>query len=170
MNELQDDIALRTPTLADGASMWEVVKACGVLDLNSSYLYLLLAKDFSASCVVAEQRGRIVGLVTGYRPPARPDTIFLWQVGILPEMQGRGLGGRLVDAFLNAPGAAGARWLETTVAPSNDASRALFRAIARRLAADCAVSPCFTAEQFPGPGHEDEELFRIGPLEAARPD
>lgn len=164
-----DDIALRSPTLADGAGMWEVTKACGVLDLNSSYLYLLLAKDFSATCVVAEHGGGIVGFVSGYRPPSRPDTIFLWQVGIMPEMQGRGLGKRLVDAFLDAPGAAGARWLETTVAPSNDASRALFQAIARRLEADCVVGPCFTAGQFPGPGHEDEELFRIGPLRATRP-
>lgn len=158
-----DGIQLRTPTVADGAGMWEVVKAAGTLDLNSSYLYLLLARDFADTCVVAERQGRVVGFVTGYRRPQRPEVIFLWQVGIRPEMQGHGLGKRLVAAFLRQPGADRASLLETTVTPSNDASRALFRSIARELGTECHVQPCFRAGDFPDSGHEDEELFVIGP-------
>lgn len=158
-----DGIQIRTPALADGAGMWEVVKAAGTLDLNSSYLYLLLARDFADTCVVAEHDGRVVGFVTGYRPPQRPEVVFLWQVGIRPEMQGHGLGRRLVTAFLRQPGADRASILETTVTPSNDASRALFRAIARELDTECRVEPCFRAADFPDSGHEDEELFVIGP-------
>ena len=155
---------IRQPQVDDGAAIWRVVKASNVLDLNSSYLYLLLAKDFADTCVVAEMGGEVVGFVTGYRPPARREVLFLWQVGILPSMQGRGLGKQLVTHFLDSPGAEGATMLETTVAPSNTASRALFQAIARQLGVECRINPCFSAGQFPEPGHEDEELYRIGPL------
>lgn len=155
---------IRQPDVNDGSGIWRVVKESNVLDLNSSYLYLLLTKDFAETCIVAELSGKIVGFVTGYRPPARPEVLFLWQIGILPSMQGRGLGKRLVTSFLHSPGAQGAALLETTVAPSNAASRALFLAIARQLGVECRISPCFSASQFPESGHEDEELYRIGPL------
>jgi L-2,4-diaminobutyric acid acetyltransferase len=154
----------------DGAGMWRVVEDCGVLDRNSSYLYLLLARDFAANCVVAEMAGETVGFVTGFRRPSRPDAVFLWQVGILPQAQGQGLGKRLVAAFLRQPGARDARWLETTITPSNEASRGLFRAIARDLGTDCKVSPCFTPDLFPESGHEPEELFEIGPFDPKRVD
>ncbi|MDN5849735.1 MAG: diaminobutyrate acetyltransferase [Nitrococcus sp.] len=155
---------IRQPHVDDGSGIWRVVKESGSLDPNSSYLYLLLAKDFSDTCVVAESDGEIVGFVSGYRPPMRREVAFLWQVGLLPSMQGRGLGKRLVLGFLGSLGARGATVLETTVAPSNTASRALFLAIARQLGAECHVSPCFSAHMFPEGGHEDEELYRIGPL------
>lgn len=155
---------IRQPHVDDGSGIWRVVKETGALDLNSSYLYLLLAKDFADTCVVAECDGKIVGFVSGYRPPMRREVVFLWQIGLLPSMQGRGLGKRLVLSFLRSPGARAATVLETTVAPSNTASRALFLAIARQLGAQCDVSPCFGAQLFPEPGHEAEELYRIGPL------
>lgn len=166
--EAAHDITIRQARVGDGAGMWRVVKDAGVLDLNSSYLYLLMVRDFSETCVVAEQEGAVVGFVTGYRRPVKHTSIFLWQVGMLPRMQGRGLGKRLVRAFLGTPGARGATMLETTVTPSNDASRGLFRAIARELDAECNVTSCFTAELFPESGHEDEELFEIGPFDPSR--
>ncbi len=163
-------IRLRGASAEDGAGMWRVVRDSGVLDLNSSSLYLLLARDFAATCVVAEGPEGIVGFASGYRRPPRPEAVFLWQVGILPAMQGRGLGKKLLGAFLRQPGARGASVLETTITRANAASRALFRAVARDLGATCEVSPCFTAELFPDSGHEDEELFEIGPLVAGRID
>lgn len=166
----EDEIILRRPTVDDGAGMWKVVDSAGVLDPNSSYLYLLLARDFADVCVVAECDGEIVGFVTGYRPPTRPDSVFLWQVGMRPDMQGRGLGKRLVAAFLKTAGSRGATLLETTVTRSNEASRALFRGIARDLDTECRVTPCFSAAQFPEPGHEDEELYEIGPYDPSRLD
>ena len=159
-----DGILIRTPRIEDGAEMWRVVTETGVLDANSGYLYLLLARDFADTCVVAEEAGQLLGFVTGYRRPAAPDTVFLWQVGLRPTAQGRGLGRRLVHAFLASPGARDAAYLETTVTPSNEPSRALFRAVARDFEAECRIGPCFLASQFPQAGHEDEELFRIGPL------
>ena len=63
--------------------MWQVVHDCGVLDLNSAYLYMLQADHFADTCAVATRGERIVGLATGHCPPTRPGAVFLWQVGIL---------------------------------------------------------------------------------------
>ncbi len=158
-----DAIRCRRPTIEDGKAIHEVVRETGVLDVNSCYLYLLLCTDFAETCVVAEEAGRVVGFVTGYRPPGRPDTVFLWQVGVAPAGQGKGLGKLLVHAFLDTPGAADATVLETTISPSNAASQALFRAVARDRGAEVTVSPHFTEDHFP-PGHEAEEIYRISPI------
>lgn len=136
-----------------------------MLDSNSCYLYLRLCRDFAETCIVAEHADSVVGFVTGYRPPEREGVIFLWQIGITRAMRRRGLGKKLVSAFLGCKGAQGASLLETTVSPSNTASRALFRAVARDLDTECRVSQGFTTDQFPDDEHEAEDLFRIGPLD-----
>ncbi|MCK8514890.1 diaminobutyrate acetyltransferase [Methylonatrum kenyense] len=167
--ETDASIKFRSPTIADGAEMWRVVTDSGVLDPNSCYMYLLLCKDFADTCVVAEHEGRVVGFVTGYRPPTRPDAIFLWQVGVDAAMRGCGLGKRLLAAFLQSSGAAGAARLETTISPSNEASKALFASVARSIGADMTVATGFTEADFPADGnHEAEELYLIGPLDPTR--
>lgn len=166
---MENNIIFRNPTIDDGTKIWQLVKETGVLDLNSAYLYLLLCKDYADTCVIAERKGQLLGFATGYRPPGRENVIFLWQIGVAAAAQGQGLGKRLVAQFLRSRGASGASVLETTIAPSNTRSRALFRGIARDLGTVCEVQPCFRASQFPGNAHEDEELFRIGPFDLARP-
>ena len=166
MEIMSQDFEFRMPVIADGAEIWRIVKESGVLDLNSAYLYLLLCKDFSQTCVVAEQKGRLVGFATGYRPPGRDDSIFLWQIGIDAALRGRGLGKQVLAHFLNSKGAIGASYLETTISPSNQASQRLFRGLARDLGTNCQVQPCFGIDQFPS-GHEAEDLYRIGPFDAA---
>lgn len=166
MKKLIQDIELRPPDVTDGSEIWRIVRDAGTLDLNSVYLYLLLCKDFPQTCVVAEQGGRLVGFVTGYRPPGRDDVIFLWQIGVDAALRGQGLGKRLLTRFLDSEGTAGASYLETTISPSNQASQKLFRGLARDLGTECRVSPCFDADHFPD-GHEAEELYRIGPFDTA---
>lgn len=156
----------RAPKVTDGTGIWRIVKDSGVLDLNSTYLYLLLCKDFAETCMVAEQGNKLVGFATGYKPPGRENTIFLWQIGIDSDQRGQGLGKRLLARFLHSSGAAGASYLETTISPSNEASQRLFRGLARDLDTECQVEPCFTEDHFPS-GHEAEHLYRIGPFDAA---
>ncbi len=156
-------IVFRPPSLEDGAAIHRVVQRTGVLDVNSCYLYLLLSEEFADTCVVAEEAGQLLGFVTGVRLPRRPDSIFLWQVGVDPQAQGLGLGKRLLRAFLESPGAESARALETTISPSNAASQALFQAIARERGAQITVSPYFREDHFPA-GHEAEEHYHIAPI------
>jgi diaminobutyrate acetyltransferase len=159
-------VILRTARPEDAAAMHALAERSGALEVNSAYCYLLLADHFRATSVVAEREGEIVGMVVGYRPPTRPEAIFVWQVGVDDTMRGRGLGRAMLHAFATTPGAAGARFLEATVTPANRASRALFHAFARDRATELHEEAGYPAALFPG-GHEPERLLRIGPLSPA---
>src|SRR5690606_21109240 len=164
VSEMNQEIEFRLPCVDDGAAIWRIVRDSGVLDLNSSYLYLLLCKDFADTCIVARMDDRLVGFATGYRPPSRDDVIFLWQIGVDARLRGQGLGRRLLAHFLSTPGAVDATYLETTIAPSNQPSQRLFRGLARDLGVACQTAPCFDESHFPG-SHEAEHLYRIGPFD-----
>jgi L-2,4-diaminobutyric acid acetyltransferase len=155
---------IREPIVADAASVWQLVRDSGVLDVNSPYAYLLLCSDFARTSVIAETAGRVDGFVGAYRPPARPETVFVWQVVTARRAQGRGLGSRLLDTVLERPGCRGVRFLEATVTPSNQPSRALFHGLARRHGVPLVEEPAFGTELFPDPHHEEEVRFRIGPF------
>lgn len=156
----------REPTVEDGAGMWGLVRDTGVLDLNSSYSYLILAEHFSDTCIVAERGGAVVGFVTAYIPPKQPDTLFVWQVGVAEGERGNGLASRMLDELLQRPACAGVSYLDATVTPSNGPSSALFRSFARGRGTVCTVQEGFDEDLFPGTGHEPEMLFRIGPFDA----
>jgi L-2,4-diaminobutyric acid acetyltransferase len=160
-----DPLKLRPPAQGDGAALWRLAVASEGLEANTCYAYLLLATHFADTCVLAEEHGRPVGYIAAYRPPSRPDTVFVWQIGVAPEARRRGLGKRMLRALLARPACRDVRWLESTVTPSNAASQRLFLALARDLGAACRRTAGFAAADFDGAKHEDEELFRIGPLE-----
>lgn len=156
---------LRAAHRGDGASLWALVKAAGTLELNSAYFYLLFAEHFGRTCLVAEEGGRVLGGIIAYRPPEEQGSLFVWQIGVLEEARGRGLGKRMLHAILGLPACEGVTHLTATVAQSNLASERLFRGFARETEVPCEVSEFFTQALFPsGHAHEAERLFRIGPL------
>lgn len=154
-------ILLRHPTVAHAAPIHALVEATGVLDVNSVYAYLAVCSHHGRTSVVAEADDRLVGFVTGYRIPDRPDTLFVWQVGVDEAARGRGLATRMLQWLLETTGA---RFIETTITPSNIASRRLFRGLAAAHGADCEVTEGFSSTLFPQPAHEPEELHRLGPF------
>lgn len=159
-----EEISYRKPTIEDGTLIWQLVRDSGTLDLNSTYCYLLLCKHFSETCAVAEANGKIVGFVIAYLLPQRADTLFVWQIGITHTMRGQGLATRLLQELLQRDVCHCVRFVEATVGPTNQASRALFTALAQRLNTELTEQPCFDAALFPHGNHEAENLFRIGPF------
>jgi L-2,4-diaminobutyric acid acetyltransferase len=153
---------LRQPRVGDAAQIWRIAKDSGVLDTNSSYAYLLWCRDFASTSVVAEVGGRVVGFVIGYLRPQAPETVFVWQVAVEREQQGRGIGAALLDTLLDTVAAAGVSALETTIAPDNPASVAMFAAAARRRSARMTKHPLFEPELFPD-SHAAEDLYLIAP-------
>jgi diaminobutyrate acetyltransferase len=156
-------LAMRSPTLEDGATMWRIAAESKVLDLNSSYAYLLWCRDFARSSVVATVDGEPVGFVTGFIRPDRPDTLMVWQVAVDSDFRGRGLAKRMLDHLVDRLASESVTWLETTVTPDNQASARLFASFADARDAQLVREPGFAAELFPD-GHETEVLFRIGSL------
>jgi L-2,4-diaminobutyric acid acetyltransferase len=161
-------LALRQPERRDGAALYELVASCPPLDLNSRYAYLLVCRHHAKTSVVVESDGVIVSAITAYVPPAQPDTLFVWQVAVAPQMQGQGLGARMLDHLKRQCIAQGRlRWLETTISPSNDPSRKLFTDFARRHGAGCTTATLFSVSDFGESGHEEECLYKIGPWDHA---
>ncbi|MGH3412666.1 MAG: diaminobutyrate acetyltransferase [Marmoricola sp.] len=153
-------VAVRAPEVADGSSLWRLARDSRVLDVNTSYAYLLWCRDFAATSAVAEVDGERAGFVTGYLRPDRPDTLMVWQVAVDESHRGLGIARRLLDTVADR---CASSYLETTIEPGNTASIALFTAFARGRDAGVDRETLFDGGAFPD-GHEPEVLFRIGPL------
>lgn len=158
-----DGVALvfRAPRLDDGGALWTLARNNG-LDENSPYAYLMWAEYFADTTVVAADTDtdEPVAFVTGFRSPADPATVFVWQIGVAATHRRQGIAGRLLDHLAAATGAA---WIEATVTPTNLASETLFRRFGERHDATTTVTDLFEVAHFP-PGHEAERRFRIGPI------
>ncbi|AOW92959.1 diaminobutyrate acetyltransferase [Rhodococcus sp. WMMA185] len=156
-----DAVLFRSPQIADGVRLWEIAANTEVLDLNSSYAYLLWCRDFSRSSIVAVVDERIVGFVTGFIRPESPETLFVWQVAVDADQRGKGIAGRMLSSLLDRLAPDGIERLETTISPDNEASIALFTALARHRGMAIAKDELFSPNDFPD-GHEAEDLYTIG--------
>ena len=163
-DKVVDEVVLRRPGVEDGAAIHALVDQCKPLDLNSIYSYLLLCQHFADTCVVAEKDSEIIAFTSGYIPPSRPDTFFVWQVAVGEKARGMGMGKRLLKALLNRPACREVRFLETTITPDNQASWGLFQSFARSLNAATRDHCLFNEQQLGDQGHEPEHLLRIGPF------
>ncbi len=164
------EIRIRRPTPEDARDIWNLVRESDALDDNSPYAYLLLCSDFADCSIVAERDDKVAGFIVGYRPPRKPQTLFVWQIGVSPSQRGRGVGTQMLAALMERGLAEGARYLEATVTPSNGASRALFKRFASKLAARCHEGVAFSSDLFPSGSHEEEIRIRIGPISPASRD
>ncbi|MFD1215717.1 diaminobutyrate acetyltransferase [Microbulbifer celer] len=157
-------VVLRRPVSEDGAHVHDLIGRCPPLDENSIYCNLLQTSHFSATSVAAELNGALVGFISGYIVPDRPDTLFVWQVAVAEQGRGMGLAGRMLREILQRPACSEVRFVETTITPDNDASWALFRSLARKLEAECNDSVMFDRERHFLGRHDSEMLLRIGPF------
>lgn len=155
---------LQAPVAADAAQVHKLVSDCKPLDLNSTYAYLLLCHHFSDTCVIARADKDIVGFISGYRLPANPDVFFVWQVAVHPQMRGARLGVHMLRHLLARETVAAARFMETTVSPSNEASRRMFQRFAASVGAPINEQMLFDRSAFGEEEHEEEVLLKIGPF------
>lgn len=160
-------LEIDTPVAADGAALYRITCDSAVLDVNSSYAYLMWCRDFADTSVVARSAGDVVGFVTGYLRPTAADTIVVWQVAVDASQRGRGLASALLNALVDRVQTRGVRYLETTITADNTASISTFSALARDRDAELSRSELFTPEMFPD-AHDGEDLYRIGPFGPAR--
>ncbi|MBE7928175.1 diaminobutyrate acetyltransferase [Pseudomonas saudiphocaensis] len=159
-------VTLRRPTDGDGFSLHQLVARCQPLDTNSVYCNLLQCSDFADTAIAAEDaQGQLVGFISGYRPPSRPDTLFVWQVAVDASMRGQGLALRMLLALTERVAAQGVRFMETTISPDNGASQALFKKAFAQLGADYSTRTLFSRSKHFAGRHEDEVLYRAGPFD-----
>ncbi|MBB0230523.1 diaminobutyrate acetyltransferase [Streptomyces calidiresistens] len=161
-----DGFSFDVPKTEDGADLWRMARDSRVLDVNSSYSYLLWCRDHATTSLVARSDdGGCAGFITGYLRPRRPSTLLVWQVAVDPAHRGHGLAAAMLDHLTARTRAEfGVDTVETTVTPDNVPSNRLFTAFAERHGAPVHREVLFAASDFPESGHEPEVLYRIGPL------
>eukprot|EP00294_Goniomonas_avonlea_P009305 CAMPEP_0114556456 /NCGR_PEP_ID=MMETSP0114-20121206/9301_1 /TAXON_ID=31324 /ORGANISM="Goniomonas sp, Strain m" /LENGTH=227 /DNA_ID=CAMNT_0001741667 /DNA_START=6 /DNA_END=689 /DNA_ORIENTATION=+ len=159
-----DGLKFGKPELGDAKDMWAIVKNT-TLDNNSPYCYLLFATHFKNTSLVCKEGDKTVGFIIAYIvPDQKPDTLFVWQIGVANGMQGRGLGKRMLSTLMNRVIGDGVEHMQATVTKDNVASRKAFQGMAKAHDANFEVSSFFKAEHFPpSVPHDSEDLFTIGP-------
>lgn len=156
------EVEYRLPVVADGKRIWEIAKDSQVLDVNSSYAYVLWCHEFAQTSIVAEFQGRVVGFVTGYRRPLHPSAVMVWQVAVDDEMRGRRVAGSMLHRLLDRLAPEGVDSMHTTISPDNVASQRLFESVAHARGWQIGREDFFAADAFPD-SHEPEDLYRLGP-------
>ena len=160
------------PNKNDGIYLYDLVSQCPPLDLNSLYAYHLVARHFyDTSVVVRKSQTRApAGMVSAYLLPENRETLFIWQVAVSETMRGQGLAVQMLEHLLKRPALRHIKYIETTISPSNLASQKLFHHITRKLSSEITESDFLKEDDFKSlcnvneASHEEEKLFRIGPV------
>src|SRR5690606_24034509 len=84
-------LSLSRPAPEDGFLLNRLIAASPPLDTNSVYCNLLQTTHFNDTAIAAKLDDELVGFVSGYLLPAKPDTLFIWQIVIAETMRGQGL-------------------------------------------------------------------------------
>lgn len=158
-------IMIRKPKKEDGKAIFELMRSCAPpLDLNSMYLYFLVGAHFSKTSAVVEQNGAIIGFTFAYLLPDGKDRLFVWQIAVHPQERFKGMGRSMLDEILLRPVCRNVNYLETTVTASNEASKHLFKSLAKRCRTLCREETFLESESFGEMTHEEEILYTIGPF------
>ncbi|MDO6525344.1 MULTISPECIES: diaminobutyrate--2-oxoglutarate transaminase [unclassified Motilimonas] len=158
------NIVLTQPDLEDGMAVSRLVASCPPLDTNSGYCNFLQCGHFLSTSVAAKLDDELVGFISGYLVPERPDTLFIWQVAVSTSVRGQGLASDMLQHILDRTDCKGVHYIETTITQDNLASWALFEAFSNKLSAEMTSSVWLKKEQHFEGEHPSESLVRIGPF------
>jgi len=157
-------INLRQPLPEDGSQAFKLISQCPPLDANSMYCNLLQCSHFSSTSVIAVSDTDVVGFISAYLIPERPNTLFVWQVAVGSQARGQGLATRMLQHILDRPLGDNIHYLETTITESNRASWALFNGLSSKLNVELHSSVMFDRIQHLDDAHDTEMLVKIGPI------
>lgn len=155
------------PSMNDGEAVFRLISACPPLDTNSLYCNLLQCHHFAGTSVAVRQHDELVGFISAYRIPDKPEALFIWQVAVAEQARGHGIASRMIAHILDREICQHVRFIETTITQANEASWALFGGVAKRYGAPLSSEDLFTKDQHFSGQHDTELLVTIGPLQRA---
>jgi len=155
-------IKIRKPIKTDGKEIYNLVKDTKVLDLNSEYLYLLQSTYFSDTSAVAIDDGKVIGFVSAFIEPKKQTDLFIWQVAVDEKYRGKGVAKDIIEYLLEQQN--DIQYINATISPSNTSSEKLFLKVSKSLQTNIELEKIYDVNDF-NHAHEDEILYKIGPLE-----
>lgn len=162
----EQELFFSEPMSELGYQVAELVKSCPPLDSNSTYCNLLQCEHFSStSCAIVTNTKALVGFVSAYLLPQKPDTLFIWQVAVDASQRGKNLGMKMILHILSRDICRDVKYLETTVTDSNAASSRMFVKLAQKLQTpEIEKSVLFDRQKHFQGLHDSEVLYSIGPF------
>ena len=158
------EFIFRKPEKKDAAEIYALLQPYKpYVGTSPLYTYLLICEHFDdTSIVVATDTGEIIGFTSAYFPPKKQNALFLWEIAVKEGYHGNNLYVRMVNAICkrNYP-----MYIEATVNPSNESSIKRLRQLSEMFGADWVSYTLFPSDHFGAVNHEDEVLYRIGPIE-----
>ncbi len=122
----RDGINIREAREDEFLEVYDLVSQSPPLEKYFQHFYRIMLRYFSSTCLVAEHQKKLVGWQMGFVSQNDYNTYFLWQIGVHPDMQGRGLGGLLLEETEKRAYELGCSRVEVTIDPENLASEKLF--------------------------------------------
>jgi len=136
-----------------------LARQCPPLDVHTPYTYWVVSEFFSDGCFILESDGTPVGYIMSL---LRDRLLFLWQIGVAPDHQGKGCSALLYAALGEYAKSSGATELTTTITDSNAASRAAMESFCRRRGFQPqAVGTVSISDDADPAFHEVETRYRI---------
>jgi diaminobutyrate acetyltransferase len=118
--------SVRNPGEGDFLRVHNFVKQCDTIETYPKHLFKIITRYLGNSCYIAEIGDRIIGFSMGMRSQRDPETFFLWQIGVIPGLRGKGVAKELVEAMERRARSLGCSKIEATVDPANRQSYRLF--------------------------------------------
>lgn len=122
----REGIIIREAKENEFLKVYELVSQSPPLEKYFQHFYRIMLRYFTSTCLVAELQQKLVGWQMGFISQNSPETYFLWQIGVHPDMQGRGLGGLLLEDVEKRVYQLGCKRVEVTIDPENLPSGKLF--------------------------------------------
>ncbi|MCF7916878.1 MAG: GNAT family N-acetyltransferase [Candidatus Omnitrophica bacterium] len=110
----------------ESAKVLRLVKNCKPLEVYPAHIYKIIFRYFQELCIVAESDDQVIGFAMGFSAQNPKQTCFLWQIGVNPQIQAKGIGKKLVSYFEEKVKKLGYNRIELTVDLENIPSQKLF--------------------------------------------
>lgn len=122
-------INIREANQNDFLDVYKLIGICKPLENYYEHFYKIMLRYFGNTCFIAEYENDIIGYLMGIISQTHESTYFLWQIGINPSMQGKGIGHLLLERAENKIRDMGCKRIEVTIDPENTPSQKLFESM-----------------------------------------
>ncbi len=148
---------VREAKLNEFSKIGKLAESCKPLEVYPDHVYKIIFRYFSDFFIVAEDNGRIAGFAMGFPAQNPPKTCFLWQIGVNPQIQSKGIGKEMVLYFERKVKGSGYNRVELSVDTENTPSQKLFEKLnyknaSKKEEAVVEKDGKIAAKDFYGPG------------------
>lgn len=117
---------VRNCNASDVERIRKFIDECKPLELHTSFTYWMLFYYFPNLCFLMLENEKILGFISGIRSSADEKVVYLWQIGVSKDYQGKKYSSILIDNFLKAALDLKCNKIQVSIDPKNLSSYQTF--------------------------------------------